>query len=1046
MGEYKLEKDTFIIENYDKKAPFCSFLPGLTGEKGIPVWSFYVNRGQCITSFGVSNKENPIMEFAPANVAYENTAVKGFRTFVRKNGKYFEPFFANPSDNVERKMLIKKNSLTIVETDNDNLFRTEVTYFILPNEPFGAIVRRATFENLGDEAEFEILDGMPRIIPFGVSGSDFSRMANLMRSYNTVGNLENKIPMFFNEIKGDDDAEVKRNVGGYYYMSFGESGLVCPIYDPFAIFGEETSLVYPSVFAKKGLSEVESVKQHGTNKICACFVPVKATLKKGEKKTVTALCGYAHSPEFINAKAKYAANDEYIDEKLKSADELADIFTNDVDANTSNKLLDMYFRQCYLDNFLRGGYPFIFKGENDNKVVHLFSRKHGDPERDYNYFAIAAEYFSQGDGNFRDVLQNRRNDVLFHPEVSDFNILNFFSLIQFEGYNPLVVKGTTFTIKEGEEENVKKIIDESVNSNANDIFEIVSKKFTAGSLINGIYKCNAELKVSDEQFLGALLEKCDQNFEASTDKFGNWSDHWDYLLDLIESYKKVYPDKMSELLYDNREYKYFDSDLFVMPRSKKYFYNGKEPRQFDSFIIDSKKYERDYLLNDTNWLKTKDGKVYKTNLIEKLLSLCVNKIALLDPCQMGIEMEANRAGWCDATSGLPSMFGSGMSETFELKNLCEFTISSIEANLDKSIVVPIELLQFMLETEKAIDEKSKGFELWDALCNAKEKFREEVRYEISGETAKLDNSKVISVLKKYLNIINGGIEDAIAFGNGFCPTYIKYEPTEFDIVADNPGGYDHVVVHAFKPVAVAKFLEGPAKQMKYCGDPEKAEEIISKVKDSNVFDKKLKMYKTSESLANEGLEFGRIAAFTPGWQENESIFLHMEYKFLLAIFQAGAYEQFYSEMKNVFIPFCKPEIYGRSILENCSFLASSANPDENLHGRGFVSRLSGSTTEVISIWTAMFLGNAPFVFEKGKLGLNLKPMLEAELFNENGEVSFNFLTDNKVIVHNDAKVNTFELSPKYVVINGIKYDGDIVWGEPAEKVRSGKNNTIELYY
>ena len=97
MCSYRLENDTFVIENYDKKVPFCSFLPGLTGEKGIPIWSFYVNRGQCVTSFGIDNKHKPIMEFFPANVAYENTAVKGFRTFIRKNGEYFEPFFVNKS-------------------------------------------------------------------------------------------------------------------------------------------------------------------------------------------------------------------------------------------------------------------------------------------------------------------------------------------------------------------------------------------------------------------------------------------------------------------------------------------------------------------------------------------------------------------------------------------------------------------------------------------------------------------------------------------------------------------------------------------------------------------------------------------------------------------------------------------------------------------------------------------------------------------------------------------------------------------------------------
>ena len=46
----------------------------------------------------------------------------------------------------------------------------------------------------------------------------------------------------------------------------------------------------------------------------------------------------------------------------------------------------------------------------------------GDPERDYNFFSIAAEYYSQGNGNFRDVSQNRRNDVFFNKDVGEFNV------------------------------------------------------------------------------------------------------------------------------------------------------------------------------------------------------------------------------------------------------------------------------------------------------------------------------------------------------------------------------------------------------------------------------------------------------------------------------------------------------------------------------------------------------------------------------------------------------------------------------------------------
>ena len=80
MSQYTLSGNRFMIENYDRVPAFSSFLPGLAGVKGIPLWAFYTNRGQGINSFGVHHKGNAIMEFHPANSAYERTPVKGFRS------------------------------------------------------------------------------------------------------------------------------------------------------------------------------------------------------------------------------------------------------------------------------------------------------------------------------------------------------------------------------------------------------------------------------------------------------------------------------------------------------------------------------------------------------------------------------------------------------------------------------------------------------------------------------------------------------------------------------------------------------------------------------------------------------------------------------------------------------------------------------------------------------------------------------------------------------------------------------------------------------
>src|SRR3989338_2824686 len=103
-SDYQLISDgKFLIKNYDQKKPFSNFLPGIAGLYGTPMWVFYVNRGQAVASFGIQNKDKAILEFFPANKAYQNVASLGFRTFLKiaRQGKttFYEPFKdgGNPS-------------------------------------------------------------------------------------------------------------------------------------------------------------------------------------------------------------------------------------------------------------------------------------------------------------------------------------------------------------------------------------------------------------------------------------------------------------------------------------------------------------------------------------------------------------------------------------------------------------------------------------------------------------------------------------------------------------------------------------------------------------------------------------------------------------------------------------------------------------------------------------------------------------------------------------------------------------------------------------
>ena len=140
----------FIIEDYTNSPSFASFLPGISGIMGIPIWCFYVNRGQGISSFGVRDKNHSIMEFHAAQQAYQNVSTVGFRTFLKVDGKYYEPFYNEytKEEGVERVMYIGSNEMEVDEKNPMEGIQINALYYTLPNEDIGGLVRQVTLKNI----------------------------------------------------------------------------------------------------------------------------------------------------------------------------------------------------------------------------------------------------------------------------------------------------------------------------------------------------------------------------------------------------------------------------------------------------------------------------------------------------------------------------------------------------------------------------------------------------------------------------------------------------------------------------------------------------------------------------------------------------------------------------------------------------------------------------------------------------------------------------------------------------------------------------------
>ncbi|KAH8048049.1 hypothetical protein JL720_15911 [Aureococcus anophagefferens] len=195
-------------------------------------------------------------------------------------------------------------------------------------------------------------------------------------------------------------------------------------------------------------------------------------------------------------------------------------------------------------------------------------------------------------------------------------------------------------------------------------------------------------------------------------------------------------------------------------------------------------------------------------------------------------------------------------------------------------------------------------------------------------------------------------------------------------------GGPFVHAKAFKAKVFPLFLEGPVRQLKTVDRDDEAQlkAIHDAVLASDLYDEPIGQYKICESLEGQPFEMGRMMAFTPGWLENESIWLHMSFKWYLELIRAKLFDEFWTAMETGAPYNMDVDTYGRSPLECGSFIVSSAYPDESMWGTSFLARLSGSTAEFLSMWLEIFVGSRPFsLSEDGELELAFAPALKGDM-------------------------------------------------------------------
>jgi len=1012
--DYRLgDGGEFVIENYNHAKPFASFFPGIAGAHGIPMWVFYVNRAQCVCSMGIEDKEHPIMEFLSANWAYELAGTQGFRTFVKilqgRTAEFYEPFQTQLTTlgmNRTQRMIIRPAELTLEEENRTLGLKFSVDYFNVPEDTYAGLVRVLRIENRRKQpVALEVMDGLPMVIPYGVDNYNLKNMRRLVESFVEVINYEKSVPFFKGRVKQEDRPEVVRIKEGNFYIGFNDRGgraqIVTPIVDPQFIFGTLTDYSYPQCFIERTPFVVVRDRQILENRLPSGMGVFSATIGPGATHTYCSIIGQTNSVEQLNRLAPRIAQPAYIARKRAANSELIDRLTQNNFCVSAARPLDLYARQNFLDNVLRGGFPVSFKGDGKVTTVHLYSRKHGDLERDYNDYRLSATYYSQGNGNYRDVNQNRRNDLFFNPDVRESNVEHFANLIQLDGFNPLGVKVASFHVRNGKalDQLLRRAMSPAEAKQAREFFH---GRFTPGQLFSKLLAAGIKLKMDNDRFLGEVLALCDKHNETDYGH-GYWSDHWIYNHDLLENYLALYPENLRKILLEKNDFTFFDNPHRVVPRDDKYVLWEGRPMQLNAVTWDKEKEELIKKRGGSPYEARTDfgrGEIYRTTLVNKMLCLAANKLASLDPEGVGIEMESDKPNWYDALNGLPGQFGSSVCETLELKRIIQFLLRSFdELGLrdDDQWPVFVELKGFMEQLHELLDrhltdKRHTNFQFWDQATTAKEKFRELTRLGISGKETPVTVRELRQFLNTALNKIERGIQRAWDRQTGILSTYFVSKVKEYQLIMQaGPDGRKQVKHNArgmpcfrvkkFQHEALPLFLEGPVHFLRIEKDREAARDLARRIKASGLYDRKLKMYKVNESLESQPAEIGRTKVFSRGWLENESIWLHMEYKYVLELLRCGLYREFYDDFKKVLVPYLDPRVYGRSILENSSFICSSANPDPAIHGNGFVARLSGSTAEFVHIFLMMAAGEKPFTIDHtGALRLEFKPALPAWLF------------------------------------------------------------------
>lgn len=296
--------------------------------------------------------------------------------------------------------------------------------------------------------------------------------------------------------------------------------------------------------------------------------------------------------------------------------------------------------------------------QNDTQLLRLtleylpitFGRRHGDPSRPWNQFAIELKD-KQGNpllsyqGNWRDIFQNWEALTFSYPEFIESVIAKFVNASTMDGYNPYRI--------------TKQGIDWEV-------------------------------------------EEPDDPWSY----IGYWGDHQIiYLLKMLELSEQFHPQTLTQLLfkpvfcYANVPYRIKPFEELVKDAKSTVLYDEKVAANIDEVV--------ETLGADGKLILTPDNEVYQVNLLEKLLVPLLTKLSNL-VIDGGIWLNTQRPEWNDANNALVGQ-GLSMVTLYYMRRYIAF-MQNLIATQSGTVELSSEVAHWLETTASALQTMSKTLE------------------------------------------------------------------------------------------------------------------------------------------------------------------------------------------------------------------------------------------------------------------------------------------------------------------------------------------------